>query len=162
MKIKINLLIFLFLSIFFLSCEKTGDFKEAWSEAQYLYEEKEFDNSIIALNRIIHSKASNDYKAKSLFLTSEIYLNEYKEYSVAIFFLNQLLDNYPNHILSKRSLFTKAYINANYLQSYSDAILLYELFIEKYPEDELISSVYYELDELAKYDEEIKNLLKKN
>ena len=61
------------------------------------------------------------------------------------------MNSYANDELAKRALFTKAYIYANYLDQYSDAIDLYSNFISKYPNDELISSVKYELTELDKY-----------
>ena len=48
---------------------------------------------------------------------------------------------------------------ANYLDYYSDAILLYEEFKKTYPNDDLINSIDYELQNLSKFDKEIKSLL---
>jgi len=69
--------------------------------------------------------------------------------------------DYPDSDLAKRSLFTKAYINSNYIQSYTVAKELYNQFLSKYPDDDLVPSVKYELDELNKHSDTIKNLLNK-
>ena len=132
-----------------------------WDEAELYYQNKNFDDSVIILNKIINiQNASEDLKVKSLFLVSEIYLNEYKEYDISLSFLDQILNYHKNHDLHKRALFTKAYINANYLDAYTDAIILYNLFLESYPNDELVSSVNYELEELNKFQEQINELIK--
>ena len=159
---KIRSSIFLILTLFFISCSN-DDIKpvnEVWSKAQEYYENKDYNNSLVLLHQIVENQSYDDnFKAKSLFLISEIYLNEYKEYNISISFLNKILDNYPNHELAKRSLFTIAYINANYIEAFTEAVNLYNQFIEKYPSDELVSSVKYELDELDKYNETINNLI---
>ena len=159
---KIRSSIFLILTLFFISCSN-DDIKpvnEVWSKAQEYYENKDYNNSLVLLHQIVENQSYDDnFKAKSLFLISEIYLNEYKEYNISISFLNKILDNYPNHELAKRSLFTIAYINANYIEAFTEAVNLYNQFIEKYPSDELVSSVKYELDELDKYNETINSLI---
>ena len=159
---KIRSSIFLILTLFFISCSN-DDIKpvnEVWSKAQEYYENKDYNNSLVLLHQIVENQSYDDnFKAKSLFLISEIYLNEYKEYNISISFLNKILDNYPTHELAKRSLFTIAYINANYIEAFTEAVNLYNQFIEKYPSDELVSSVKYELDELDKYNETINNLI---
>jgi len=132
-----------------------------WNEAEFYYQNKDFDGSIITLNKIINMQnVAEDLKVKSLFLISEIYLNEYKEYDISLSFLDKILNFHQNHNLHKRALFTKAYINANYLDAYTDAIILYDLFLENYPNDELASSVNYELEELNKFQEQIDKLIK--
>ena len=147
MKIKNN--IYLFIFFLFLSCfgDNTETILKQWNLAQEHYENKQYNESLVVLHRILNnSNSKDDIKVKSLFLISEIYLNEYKEYTISISFLNKILDGFPEHDLAKRSLFTKAYINANYIESFSEAVTLYNLFIRKYPDDELISSVNYELN----------------
>ena len=56
-------------------------------------------------------------------------------------------------------MFTLGYIYANYLDYYSDAIFIYSEFKRKYPNDDLISSINYELQNLAKINKEIESLL---
>ena len=154
-------IIYLILLLVIFSCEKNNNLNEMWDKAEVYYQNKNFDDSVIILNKIINMEnTSEDLKVKSLFLISEIYLNEYKEYDISLSFLDQILNFHQGHNLHKRALFTKAYINANYLDSYTDAIILYNLFLESYPNDEMVSSVNYELEELNKFQEQINELIK--
>ena len=161
MKKKSNYILAILVFLNFYSCEKNNNLNEMWDKAEVYYQNKNFDDSVIILNKIINMEnTSEDLKVKSLFLISEIYLNEYKEYDISLSFLDQILNFYQGHNLHKRALFTKAYINANYLDAYTDAIVLYNLFLESYPNDELVSSVNYELEELNKFQEQIDELIK--
>lgn len=161
MKKKSNYILAILVFLNFYSCEKNNNLNEMWDKAEVYYQNKNFDDSVIILNKIINmGNASEDLKVKSLFLISEIYLNEYKEYDISLSFLDQILNFHQGHSLHKRALFTKAYINANYLDAYTDAIILYNLFLESYPNDELVSSVNYELEELNKFQEQIDELIK--
>ena len=161
MKKKSNYILAILVFLNFYSCEKNNNLNEMWDKAEVYYQNKNFDDSVIILNKIINMEnTSEDLKVKSLFLISEIYLNEYKEYDISLSFLDQILNFHQGHNLHKRALFTKAYINANYLDAYTDAIVLYNLFLESYPNDELISSVNYELEELNKFQEQINELIK--
>jgi len=142
------------------SCNNNEDLNN-WNKAQDLYNNQEFNKCLVELHSIVNSSNNNSYITKSLFLISEIYLNEYKNYDITIEFLNKILLDYPDSDLAKRSLFTKAYINSNYIQSYTVAKELYNQFLSKYPDDDLVPSVKYELDELNKHSDTIKNLLNK-
>ena len=149
-----------FFFIFLLSCNSTNQQDILWSNAQESYSSKDFNNCLVNLNLIIIDDNYNgELKAKALFLASEIYLNEFKENDIAISFLDRIIDNYPKHPMAKRSLFTKAYINANYIESYTVAVSLYNKFLNMYPNDDLISSVKYELAELEKHESTISNLI---
>ena len=162
MKKKSNYILAILVFLNFYSCEKNNNLNEMWDKAEVYYQNKNFDDSVIILNKIINMEnAAEDLKVKSLFLISEIYLNEYKEYDISLSFLDRILNFHQGHTLHKRALFTKAYINANYLDAYTDAIILYNLFLESYPNDELVSSVNYELEELNKFQEQINELIKK-
>ena len=92
-------------------------------------------------------------------MLSEIYLNEFKEYYIAINYLDEILLNHSSDPLAKRALFTKAYVLSNYLELYSDAIFYYNDFLSKYPNDDLASSVKYELGELSNYADKIQNMI---
>ena len=56
-------------------------------------------------------------------------------------------------------MFTLAYVYANSLDSYTDAIYFYELFKNEYPNDDLISSIDYELKDLYEHKLIIESLL---
>ena len=162
-KISSKVLKFVYFSIFiivFLSCNSDNEYDLLWKTAQEDYSNKDFNSCLVNINTIItDNEYFGDLKPESLFLASEIYLNEYKENDIAITFLDKIINNYPNHLMAKRSLFTKAYIHANYIESFSEAIALYNQFIVLYPEDDLISSVQYELEELKKHESTIFNLI---
>ena len=155
----LRVIIYSFILLVF-SCNNDEDLNK-WNNAQDLYNKQDYNNCLVELHSIVNSSNNNTYITKSLFLISEIYLNEYKNYDITIEFLNKILLDYPDSDLAKRSLFTKAYINSNYIQSYTVAKELYNQFLSKYPDDDLVPSVKYELDELNKHSDTIKNLLNK-
>ncbi len=162
---KISTLVrkYIFLSIFLivlLSCNSDKKYDLLWNTAQENYSSKDFNSCLVNLNTIIVDNEYNgELKPQALFLASEIYLNEFKENDISISFLDNIIDNHPNHPMAKRSLFTKAYINANYIEAFTEAVSLYSQFLVMYPDDDLISSVQYELAELKKYESTISNLI---
>ena len=157
MKIIFSSILFTFI-IFIVSCNKETVDDNLWSESQNLYTQKDYNNCVVKLTKIINNNNSA-YAPKALFLISEIYLNEYEEYDISISYLDRIINQYPDIELAKRSLFTKAYIKANYIESYTEAIDLYNDFINKYPQDDLISSIKYELNELKKYETKINQMI---
>ena len=56
-------------------------------------------------------------------------------------------------------MFTIGYIYANYLDAYTDAANVYNEFLVKYPNDDLVSAVNYELDNLKENLAKIKELI---
>ena len=118
--------------------------------------------SISNFKLLIEYYPSNSFATKAQFQIADIYLNDTKDYEFSINEFNKVISNYPDAPEAKKSLFMIAYIYNNYLDAYSDAIINYELFIEKYPNDELIPSVKYELDGLAKIKSSIDTLILNN
>ena len=151
-------LVFILIVVIFSAC-KSSDNSKLWSNANKFYNEKDFNSCTFELTKIVDSNKSETYKTDALFLLSEIYLNEFQEYMISIEYLDILINDFPENELSKRALFTKAYIYANYLDMYTDATILYNHFIDKYPNDDLISSVEYELNELDKHKDVIERLM---
>ena len=152
---KVFLIVFVLLQV---GCDKSFD-DAKWQEANNFYEIKDYNNCVVSLSYIINNSKSDEYIVKSLFLLSEIYLNEFKEYYIAINHLDQILLDYSNNPLAKRALFTKAYVMSNYLELYSEAIFYYNDFLTKYPDDDLVSSVKYELNELSHYANQIEDMI---
>ena len=94
MKKKSNYILAILVFLNFYSCEKNNNLNEMWDKAEVYYQNKNFDDSVIILNKIINMEnTSEDLKVKSLFLISEIYLNEYKEYDISLSFLDQILNS---------------------------------------------------------------------
>ena len=153
MMINLNSIISkLFLSIMILSFYGCNDnISTLWDEAKIDYSNKDYENCVIKLNKIIDNKGDLESIIQSKYLLSEIYLNEYDQYFIALDYLNMIIDDHGNHQLSKKSLFTAAYIYGNYLDAYSDSYNYYNKFLSLYPEDDLVESVKYELNNLTPY-----------
>jgi len=137
------------------------DYQLLYSESLDLIKKKVYDKSIAKLNFIIENSFDTELIASSKYLISEIYLNDFNNYDMSVLYLEDILNSCPQCVseIFKKSLFSLSYIYANYLDYYSDAIKLYNDFIVLYPNDELISSVKYELELLSPYEKKIDELI---
>jgi len=149
------LCIFSFLIVY--SCNNNHN--TLWIEAEQLYSNNDYENSIKKLHEIISKHPNSDYAAKAKYLLADIFLNEFNEYDIAIDYFNQVIKEHPFHSLSKKSLFTLGYIYGNYLDAYTDAFNTYTLFIKSYPNDPLVSSAEYEIENLKPYLDTIKKII---
>ena len=101
----------------------------------------------------------------------QIYLSKYKDYYLAIENFNYILNNsFSNALkplnldiknsieLKEKSLFMIGYIYHNHIGNLTLAQKFYTLFLDRYPNNELSSSVKYEIDiinrELQKFNKE--------
>ena len=121
---------------------------------------KEYGQGIKILLDIIDSDAGNSIKAESKYIIAEIYLNDFKDYNYSSELLEEILSEFSDTHIYKKALFTLAYVYANHLDYYTDAQTYYNLFLKTYPNDELVSSVEYELKTLKKIDKVVKELNK--
>ena len=151
------LLVCFFTFFIFYSCDNNHN--NLWNEAEQLYSNNDYENSIKKLNKIIDKYPHSDYAAKAKYLLADIFLNEYSEYDVSIDYFNQVINDHPFHELSKKSLFTLGYIYGNYLDAYTDAFNTYSAFIESYPNDPLVSSAQYEIENLKPFLDTIKKII---
>ena len=139
---------------------KISDYDTILHEANLLLANQDYQGCIVNLKNIINAYNGRAIAAQAEYMIAEILLNDFKEYSIAADYYKDIISNYPKEYQEvKKSMFTLAYIYANYLDYYSDAILLYEEFKKTYPDDDLINSIDYELQNLSKFDKEIKSLL---
>ena len=150
------LLLSVFSFLVFYSCNNEHNI--LWNEAEQLYTDNNFENSIKKLHEIIIKYPQTDYAAKSKYLLADIFLNEYNEYYLAIEYFNQVIYDHPYHELSKKSLFTLGYIYGNYLDAYTDAFNTCTTFIKSYPNDPLVSSAEYEIENLQPFLDTIKKI----
>ena len=129
-------------------------------EALILAKEKNYSKAIKSLNIIIDQNKGKQTAAEAEYIIAEIYLNDFNDYSSAVIRYNQIINSYPKSFnVVKKSMFTLAYVYANSLDSYTDAIYFYELFKNEYPNDDLISSIDYELKDLYEHKLIIESLL---
>ena len=101
---------------------------------------------------------------ESNYTIAEIYLNDFRNYNISLEYFNQIVSFIDNdesnkslpkfNNLYKKSLFMSSYIYSNYLGMYSRGYDGYSLFIEKFPNDDLSSSVIYELEQLSSKEED--------
>ena len=136
------------------------DNSDTFKKIDLLLAEKKYEECIGELKHIINSNLGTPNAAKAEYMIAEIFLNDFEKYAIAANFYETIISSYPSHYDEvKKSMFTLAYIYANYLDYYTDAILIYNEFKNKYPNDDLISSIDYELQNLTKIEKEIKALL---
>lgn len=136
------------------------DNPDTFKKINLLLAEKKYEECIGKLKNIINNNFGTPNAAKAEYMIAEIFLNDFEKYAIAANLYETIISSYPNHYAEvKKSMFTLAYIYANYLDYYTDAILIYNEFKNKYPNDDLISSIDYELQNLTKIDKEIKALL---
>ena len=139
---------------------KILDYDTILHEANLLLAKQDYQGCIFNLKNIINAYDGKSIAAEAEYMIAEIFLNDFEEYSIAADYYKDIISKYPKGYQEvKKSMFTLAYIYANYLDYYSDAILLYEEFKRTYPDDDLINSIDYELQNLSKFDKEIKSLL---
>ena len=145
--------------LYSLNKYQKNDYELLYSESLNLIENKIYDKGIAKLNFIIENSSNYNLVADSKYLISEIYLNDFNNYDLAILYLEDIINNFSESKISKKALFSLSYIYANYLDYYSDAIELYNRFMILYPNDELITSVKYELEILNTYKKTIDELI---
>ena len=133
---------------------------------------------ILSLNNIISSSKNNLLIMNSYYDLGQIYLSRYKDYYLAVDNFNYILNNsFSNTLkplnldikdsleLKEKSLFMIAYIYFNHIGNLTLSLKFYTLFLDRYPNNELSSSVKYEIDlinkELKNFNKGIKNGINK-
>ena len=126
---------------------------------------------VLSLNNIISASKNNLLIMNSYYDLGQIYLSKYKDYYLAIENFNYILNNsFSNTLkplnldiknsieLKEKSLFMIGYIYHNHIGNLTLAQKFYTLFLDRYPNNELSSSVKYEIDiinrELQKFNKE--------
>ena len=147
----------IFLSVFVCTCN--SNITDQLDKADLLRANGDLMGSIKLLDGIIVNNSSNEYKQMAQFNIADIYMNDVKNYSFSLINFDKVLNYNLDNEIHKKSLFMYAYICSNYLDMYSDAYSIYGEFIKKYPNDDLISSVEYEMDQLKQYIDRVDELL---
>ncbi len=131
-----------------------------WEEAKKFRVENELGKSITLLKDIIDNYKSSIRASEAQFQIADIYLNDVKDYDLALIEFKKVIENYENSIMAKKAIFMIGYIYSNNLDAFSLAMEYYNEFKTKYPNDELVSSVDYELSILNQYQTQIDSLNK--
>ena len=148
---------YLFTAILFLlnSCGNSQESK--YETAVKHQEKKEYRESNILLYDIINSEDSPDnLKFQSYFLLAQTFY-DLKNYKQAIESYKNILVAPLENSIRKKTLFMIAYIYYNDLDMYTHSRKYYNVFKEEYPNDELITAVDYELEQIADIINKTKN-----
>ena len=139
------------LIIFLISCSNNNHNPEnIMNIANDLRLNNKIDEAILQYKLLIDKCPNSDLLPIAQYQIADIYKNDKKEYEYAISQYQIILDKFNNHDIARKSLFMMAYIYHNDIGLYTQSLNYYKQFEKKYPDDELITSVQFEIEELNK------------
>ena len=138
-------------------CNDIKTYETLYENSLKLKNDKKFKESNMILDYLINfNKTPKNIVIKSKFLRAQIFY-DLSYYVQAIKYFKLILKEDVSSEYRKKALFMTAYIYNNNLNMYTDAINYYKTFLNDYKNDELISSVEYELDQIKTIVEKIKD-----
>ena len=138
-------------------CKNDKTYEILYENSSNLKSNKKFKESNMILNYLINfEKTPKNIMIKSKFLRAQIFY-DLSYYVQAINFFKSILEEDISSEYRKKALFMTAYIYNNNLNMYTDAVYYYKTFLNDYKNDELISSVEYELNQIESIVKKIKD-----
>ena len=138
-------------------CNDNKTYETLYENSLKLKNDKKFKESNMILDYLINfNKTPKNIVIKSKFLRAQIFY-DLSYYVQAIKYFKLILKEDVSSEYRKKALFMTAYIYNNNLNMYTDAINYYKTFLNDYKNDELISSVEYELDQIKTIVSKIKD-----
>ncbi len=129
-------------------CNDEKTYKIIYESSLNLKKDKKLKESNMILDYLINfDKTPRNIIIKSKFLRAQIFY-DLSYYVQAVNYFKLILKEDISSDYRKKALFMTAYIYNNNLNMYTDAINYYKTFLNDYKNDELISSVEYELDQI--------------
>ena len=129
-------------------CNDNKTYETLYENSLKLKNDKKLKESNMILDYLINfDKTPKNIVIKSKFLRAQIFY-DLSYYVQAIKYFKLILKEDVSSEYRKKALFMTAYIYNNNLNMYTDAINYYKTFLNDYKNDELISSVEYELDQI--------------
>ena len=129
-------------------CNDKKMYEIIYESSLNLKNDKQFKESNMILDYLINfDKTPRNIIIKSKFLRAQIFY-DLSYYVQSIDYFKSILEEDISSEYRKKALFMTAYIYNNNLNMYTDAIEYYKTFLNDYKNDELISSVEYELDQI--------------
>ena len=128
------------------------------NEAAKALSDNNFPAAISAYDNLVNDYPKSPKAPFALFQTATFYQNkqvkqenltDVQSFGKAVQRFRNLFDKYPNDKLASRALFMSGFIQANDLKQYSQASATFNLFLQKYPENELVTSVKEELNNIG-------------
>ena len=138
-----------------------------YKESVTLTQNSQIKESIVLLKEITSKNTLfiNKRNINSHYDLGQIYLSRLSDYELAIFHFKFIFNKIPFKThkikktdknlkdvneLRKKSLFMLGYINHNHIGNLTESQKYYHLFLEQYPDEDLTSSVAYELELIEK------------
>ena len=129
-------------------CNDNKTYEILYENSLKLKNDKKLKESNMILDYLINfDKTPKNIVIKSKFLRAQIFY-DLSYYVQAVNYFKLILKEDVSSEYRKKALFMTAYIYNNNLNMYTDAINYYKTFLNDYKNDELISSVEYELDQI--------------
>ena len=129
-------------------CNDNKTYEILYENSLKLKNDKKLKESNMILDYLINfDKTPKNIVIKSKFLRAQIFY-DLSYYVQAVNYFKLILKEDISSEYRKKALFMTAYIYNNNLNMYTDAINYYKTFLNDYKNDELISSVEYELDQI--------------
>ena len=129
-------------------CNDEKMYEIIYENSLNLKDDKKLKESNMILDYLINfDKTPRNIIIKSKFLRAQIFY-DLSYYVQAVNYFKSILEEEISSEYRKKALFMTAYIYNNNLNMYTDAIDYYKTFLKDYKNDELISSVEYELDQI--------------
>jgi len=129
-------------------CNDNKTYEALYEKSLKLKNDKKLKESNMILDYLINfDKTPKNIVIKSKFLRAQIFY-DLSYYVQAVNYFKLILKEDISSEYRKKALFMTAYIYNNNLNMYTDAINYYKTFLNDYKNDELISSVEYELDQI--------------
>tara|TARA_Y100001958_G_C21122733_1_gene466327 strand:- start:301 stop:921 length:621 start_codon:yes stop_codon:yes gene_type:complete len=129
-------------------CNDYKTYETLYEKSLKLKNDKKLKESNMILDYLINfDKTPKNVIIKSKFLRAQIFY-DLSYYVQAVNYFKLILNEDVTSDYRKKALFMTAYIYNNNLNMYTDAINYYKTFLNDYKNDELISSVEYELDQI--------------
>ena len=129
-------------------CNDNKTYETLYENSLKLKNDKKLKESNMILDYLINfDKTPKNIVIKSKFLRAQIFY-DLSYYIQAVNYFKLILEEDVSSEYRKKALFMTAYIYNNNLNMYTDAINYYKTFLNDYKNDELISSVKYELDQI--------------
>ena len=129
-------------------CNNVNTYDILYEYSLNLKNDKKLKESNTIIEHLINfDKTPNNIAIKSKFLRAQIFY-DLSYYVQAINYFKIILEEDISNEYRKKALFMIAYIYNNNLNMYTDAINYYKTFLNDYKNDELISSVHYELEQI--------------
>jgi len=145
--------------LFFISsCGPKKTKEQLYAEALQYEREENFKEAIKTYQIIVDEYPQAKFADSVLFNIGQIYSNNLTDFESSIEAHKSLIKKFPKSKIRAQSLFMIGYHYANNINDLEKAREYYQKFLETYPDNELSTSVQWELDHLGQDINEIEFL----